>query len=69
LKDNNRLDGTAARPGYTVFGKVIDGMDVVDKIAQARTGAKVAHTLQGRTTFTDVPEEEIVIKRVRKTDK
>ncbi|MBI5497346.1 MAG: peptidylprolyl isomerase [Deltaproteobacteria bacterium] len=38
LKDNNFLDGQVGKPGYTVFGKVVKGMDVVDKIAASRTG-------------------------------
>ena len=40
--DNKRLDFKSADPqgyGYTVFGKVIAGMDVVDKIAKGATGA------------------------------
>lgn len=33
LVDNTRLDGSGEKPGYTVFGKVVKGMEVVDKIA------------------------------------
>ena len=43
VADNTRLNFTAATPqgyGYTVFGKVIEGMDVVNKIAKAPKGAK-----------------------------
>jgi cyclophilin family peptidyl-prolyl cis-trans isomerase len=36
--DNSRLDGGSARWGYTAFGKVIQGMDVVDAIAAVPTG-------------------------------
>jgi cyclophilin family peptidyl-prolyl cis-trans isomerase len=39
LADNNRLDGTADQPGYTVFGRVTAGMDTVDKIASLPTRA------------------------------
>ncbi|MCK4623946.1 MAG: peptidylprolyl isomerase [Phycisphaerae bacterium] len=63
LKDNgflNHKDKTAAGFGYCVFGKVIDGMDVVDKIAAVRTGKA------GR--FGDVPIEQVVIKSVRRAE-
>jgi len=33
LKDSRRLDADGATPGYTLFGQVISGMDVIDKIA------------------------------------
>ena len=59
--DNKRLDfrsPDAQGYGYTVFGKVISGMDVVEKIAQAPTGA--AGPFQ-----TDVPTERVVIKSAR----
>jgi cyclophilin family peptidyl-prolyl cis-trans isomerase len=70
LKDNAFLDRRNSRDGvgYCVFGKVIGGMDVLDKIAQARTGKKIAETRGGRAPFDDVPEEEIVIKSVRKIE-
>ena len=43
--------------GYTVFGKVTQGMDVVDKIAKVPTGNKGG--------FQDVPAEPIVIQSVK----
>jgi peptidyl-prolyl cis-trans isomerase B (cyclophilin B) len=43
--------------GYCVFGKVIDGMDVADKIRAVET------TTKGR--FADVPVEDVIIKSVR----
>jgi peptidyl-prolyl cis-trans isomerase A (cyclophilin A)/peptidyl-prolyl cis-trans isomerase B (cyclophilin B) len=61
VADNTRLDfrsPDAQGYGYTVFGKVIAGMDVVDKIAKAPTGA-------GGPFPTDVPTERIVIKSAR----
>jgi peptidyl-prolyl cis-trans isomerase A (cyclophilin A) len=63
LKDNTHLDARGGRrgTGYAVFGKVVDGMDVVDKIARVRTGAKAGHE--------DVPLEPIVIKSARRKPK
>ena len=60
LKDNDFLNGTPAenKPGYTVFGKVSAGMDVVDKIAAVKTGMK--------GQYNDVPVEAVVIKSVRR---
>jgi cyclophilin family peptidyl-prolyl cis-trans isomerase len=46
-----------ANPGYAVFGKVLNGMDVVDKIVAAPRGPKGGHT--------DVPNQPIVIKSVK----
>jgi peptidyl-prolyl cis-trans isomerase A (cyclophilin A) len=43
VNDNARLDFSAATPqgyGYTVFGKVVGGMDIVTKIAKGAKGAK-----------------------------
>ena len=36
-KDNAFLDGQKGRPGYAVFGKVVKGMDTVEKIASTQT--------------------------------
>ena len=56
LKDNRFLDRDQAQDGvgYAVFGKVVDGMDVVDKIGAAQTGRG------------DVPVKAIVIKGIRR---
>lgn len=40
LADNTALDPGPTRWGYAVFGKVVQGMDVVDNIAAVPTGAK-----------------------------
>jgi len=56
--DNKRLDfrsPDAQGYGYTVFGKVVSGMDVVNKIANAPTAA-------GGRFPTDVPVERVIIK-------
>ena len=53
--DNNFLNYTSPNnPGYTVFGKVIDGIDVVDAIAAVKTTTKGPHG--------DVPVEAVVIE-------
>lgn len=41
--------------GYCVFGKVVEGMDVVDKIRAVKTGR--------RGFFQDVPNEDVIIER------
>ena len=59
LVDNDFLNFRAPTPqffGYAVFGKVTDGMDVVDKIAKVKTGNSGMHQ--------NVPEEPVVIKKV-----
>jgi len=56
LTDNGFLDHGARDFGYAVFGKVTEGMDVVDAIAGAKTGSKGGHQ--------DVPVEPVVIERV-----
>jgi cyclophilin family peptidyl-prolyl cis-trans isomerase len=55
-RSNLRLDWTPGKVGYTVFGEVVDGMQVVDFMASAPTG-KVAG-------FSDVPLEPILIKEI-----
>jgi peptidyl-prolyl cis-trans isomerase A (cyclophilin A) len=59
LVDNNRLDTYGG--GYTVFGKVSDGLDVVDKIAKVDTGTRGIHPA--------VPIKPIVIKSARRKTK
>jgi peptidyl-prolyl cis-trans isomerase B (cyclophilin B) len=54
--NNASLDHTAPTQrgwGYTVFGKVVEGLDVVDRIAAVPTGS--------RSGFQDVPKETVVI--------
>ena len=55
--DNLRLDYGVSGAGYCAFGEVLEGMDVVDKIAA------VATTTKG--IYKDVPETPVLIKRVR----
>lgn len=56
-KDNGFLDGQKGRPGYAVFGKVVKGTDVVEKIANSKT--------QNLERFGNVPIETISILKAR----
>jgi peptidyl-prolyl cis-trans isomerase B (cyclophilin B) len=62
--------GKLDEPRYCVFGKVIDGMDVVDKIRKVKT-QKVILEIQGRRVpaMGDVPAEDVIIKSIRRADK
>jgi cyclophilin family peptidyl-prolyl cis-trans isomerase len=57
VSDNSRLDTGRDRWGYAVFGIVIEGMDVVDKIVSVPTGPAGAFR-------SDVPIVPIVIKKI-----
>jgi cyclophilin family peptidyl-prolyl cis-trans isomerase len=57
--DNTGLDYRGSTPdayGYAVFGKVTDGMDVVDKIERTATGTK--------GSYRDVPLQTVLIQSV-----
>ena len=56
--DNDFLNHTAKTAsgwGYCVFGKVVEGMDIVDKIKKVKTGSKAGHR--------DVPIEAVIIEK------
>ena len=58
MADNSFLNHTAPTAsgwGYAVFGKVVSGNDVVDKIKAVKTGRKGFHD--------DVPKEDVVIEK------
>jgi peptidyl-prolyl cis-trans isomerase A (cyclophilin A)/peptidyl-prolyl cis-trans isomerase B (cyclophilin B) len=57
LYDNEALDPNKTRWGYAVFGKVVQGMDVVDKIGNVPTGA---HGIFKE----DAPLQPVVIQRI-----
>ncbi len=59
INDNEFLNHTAPTPqgfGYCVFAKVIEGMDIVNKIKEVETGNRGHHG--------DVPVEDVVIKEI-----
>jgi len=70
--DNAFLDGKADHWGYAVFGEVTEGMDVVDKIAEAATGNAMLHISMGGRTMAnpsaDVPNEDIIIKSIERVE-
>ena len=58
VSDNDFLNHSSPTPqgwGYCVFGKVVEGMDVVDKIKGVKTGNKAGHQ--------DVPVDDVMIER------
>ena len=59
LVDNGFLDHRTGSFGYAVFGRVVDGIDVIDRIAKLKTGRRHGHD--------DVPAESVLIKSARRT--
>jgi cyclophilin family peptidyl-prolyl cis-trans isomerase len=59
LYDNAALDPNQTRWGYAVFGKVVQGMDVVDRIGNVATGAKGPFK-------EDAPLQPVVIERIER---
>ena len=60
VADNDFLDHRGKTPsgwGYAVFGKVVEGMDVVNRIKSCATASRAGHR--------DVPVEEVVIESAR----
>lgn len=58
VASNGFLNYTTSTPqgfGYCVFGKVVEGQDVVDKIKKVKTGNRAGHQ--------DVPAEDVIIER------
>jgi cyclophilin family peptidyl-prolyl cis-trans isomerase len=60
LRDNHRLDYGIGGAGYAVFGQVIDGMDVVDRIGAVPTTSRGPHQ--------NVPQVGVVIKKAREVE-
>ena len=59
LFDNGALDPNRTRWGYAVFGRIVQGMDVVDKIGNVATGAK-------GPLKEDAPLEPVVIESIQR---
>ena len=59
LVDNGFLDHRTGNFGYAVFGRVVGGIDVIDKIAKVKTGRRQGHD--------DVPAEPVLVKSARRT--
>ena len=60
LTDNDFLDYRPGNHGYAVFGRVVEGLDVIDRIAAVRTGRRHGHT--------DAPMEDVLIKSAKRVD-
>ena len=60
LVDNAFLDHGTRDYGYAVFGRVSDGMDVIDKIARVKTGR--------RSGYTDAPLEDAIILSAKRLE-
>ena len=58
LADNDFLNHGSRDFGYAVFGRVVEGMDVVDAIAKVQTGRKGGHEA--------VPSEPVVIESIKR---
>lgn len=58
LKDNDNLNPNKKSWGYTVFGYVVSGMEVIDLMAQGKTG------YNAQLKASDVPEKTITISKV-----
>lgn len=59
MADNHFLDYKSATPqgwGYAVFGKVTEGMDIVEKIEKVKTG--------NNSGMADIPLEQVIIRKV-----
>ena len=57
LRDNHRLDFGIGGAGYAVFGQVVQGMEVVDRIASVSTTTRSQHE--------NVPQTSVIIRKAR----
>jgi cyclophilin family peptidyl-prolyl cis-trans isomerase len=59
LVDNDFLNHRTGNFGYAVFGRIVGGIDVIDRIAKLKTGRRRGHD--------DVPAEAVVVRSARRT--
>jgi peptidyl-prolyl cis-trans isomerase A (cyclophilin A) len=57
LKDNDFLDHAPGNYGYAVFGKIVEGLDIIDQIAKVKTGRSKGHD--------DVPTTDVVVQSAK----
>jgi peptidyl-prolyl cis-trans isomerase B (cyclophilin B) len=60
VDNGSKLDKTGRNAGYCVFGKVIEGMGVVDRIKEVATSSRPPHD--------DVPVDDVIIKSIRRAE-
>jgi peptidyl-prolyl cis-trans isomerase A (cyclophilin A)/peptidyl-prolyl cis-trans isomerase B (cyclophilin B) len=60
LADNAFLDHRPGNHGYAVFGRVSEGLEVIDKIAKVKTGRRGGHD--------DVPVEDVMITSAKRVE-
>jgi cyclophilin family peptidyl-prolyl cis-trans isomerase len=63
VTDNKFLDKSGRNPGYAVFGKVVEGMDIVDRIKAVKTTGDKGKPVQNK------PIEDVTIKSVKREKK
>lgn len=61
VDDNSQLDRTARSFGYTVFGRVVEGMDVALRISNVQTSS--------RGPMNDVPILPVIVESIRRVEK
>jgi cyclophilin family peptidyl-prolyl cis-trans isomerase len=61
VDDNSQLDRTARSFGYTVFGEVVEGLDVALRISNVQTS--------NRGQMKDVPILPVIVESVRRVEK
>jgi cyclophilin family peptidyl-prolyl cis-trans isomerase len=64
VDNSSKLDRAGRNAGYAVFGKVIDGMDVVDKIKDVPTGTVGVFA----SKMDDVPLQDVGIRSIRRVE-
>jgi cyclophilin family peptidyl-prolyl cis-trans isomerase len=72
VDNSDKLDRKGSRPGqegYAVFGKVIEGMEVVDKIRDVATEVRFIQIQGQKIPMRDVPAKDVVINSIRRVEK